>query len=49
VRCTELHAPPHRGGDVGAALHRDRLYSNLTETLIRRSSMMLAHGERAPA
>ena len=50
VRCTELHAPPHRGGDIGAAHHRDRLYSNLTETLIRRSSMMLAlwDGQSSP-
>lgn len=50
VRCTELLAPPHRGGDVGAAHHRDRLYSNLTETLIRRSSIMLAlwDGQSSP-
>lgn len=50
VRCTELHAPPHRGGDAGGGMHRDRLYSNLTETLIRRSSMMLAlwDGQSSP-
>ena len=50
VRCTELHPPLHRGGDVGRALHRDRLYANLTETLIRRSSMLLAlwDGQSSP-
>ena len=50
VRCTELHPPPHRGGDVGRAVHRDRLYANLTETLIRRSSMLLAlwDGQSSP-
>ncbi len=50
VRCTELRPPPHRGGDLGASQHRDRLYSNLTETLIRRSSLMLAlwDGQSSP-
>jgi len=50
VRCTELHPPPHRGGDPGRAPHRDRLYANLTETLIRRSSMLLAlwDGQSSP-
>ena len=50
VRCTELHPPPHRGADVGRSPHRDRLYANLTETLIRRSSMLLAlwDGQSSP-
>lgn len=44
VRCTELRPPPHpgRGMHGGDAAHRDAMYSNLTETLIRRSSMLLA-------
>ena len=44
VRCTELRPPPHpgRGSHAGDAAHRDAMYSNLTETLIRRSSMLLA-------
>ena len=50
VRCTELHPPLHRGADLSHAVHRDRLYANLTETLIRRSSMLLAlwDGQSSP-
>ena len=50
VRCTELQPPPHRGGDASHAQHRDRLYANLTETLIRRSSLLLAlwDGQSSP-
>ena len=50
VRCTELRPPPHRGADIGETVHRDRLYANLTETLIRRSSMLLAlwDGQSSP-
>jgi hypothetical protein len=44
VRCTELRPPPHPGRGVhgGDAAHRDAMYANLTETLIRRSSLLLA-------
>ena len=43
VRCTELRPPVHPGrGTHGDAVHRDSMYANLTETLIRRSSLLLA-------
>jgi len=44
VHCTELRPPPHPGRGVhgGDAAHRNAMYANLTETLIRRSSLLLA-------
>ena len=44
VRCTELRPPPHPGRGVhGAdAAHRNAMYANLTDTLIRRASLLLA-------
>ena len=44
VNCTELRPPPHPGKGVhgGDAAHRNAMYANLTETLIRRSSLLLA-------
>lgn len=44
VQCTELRPPPHpgRGMHGGDAAHRNAMYANLTETLIRRSSLLLA-------
>ncbi len=44
VNCTELRPPPHPGRGVhgGDAAHRNAMYVNLTETLIRRSSLLLA-------
>ena len=44
VRCTELRPPPHPGRGVhgGDAAHRNAMYANLTDTLIRRASLLLA-------
>jgi len=48
VRCVELSPPAEPGGTV-AGMARDALYSNLTETLIRRSCLLLAIWDGRPS
>ena len=47
VSCTELAPPPVAAGNIAAS--RDAMYANLTETLIRRSSLLLALWDGKPA
>ncbi len=49
VRCTELRPPRHVDTLTGAEARRDALYANLTETLIRRSSLLLALWDGSPS
>jgi len=48
VSCTEL-APPPPATASNAAASRDAMYANLTETLIRRSSLLLALWDGKPS
>jgi len=47
VSCTELAPPPAAAGNGAAG--RDAMYANLTETLIRRSSLLLALWDGKPS
>ncbi|MDE2252246.1 MAG: hypothetical protein KGL25_12675, partial [Gammaproteobacteria bacterium] len=47
VSCTELAPPPVAAGNDAA--RRDAMYANLTETLIRRSSLLLALWDGKPS
>ena len=49
VRCTELSPPRHVDTLADEGARRDALYTNLTETLIRRSSLLLALWDGSPA
>ena len=50
VRRAAVAGAMHDAAAVGTPLHRDALYANLTETLIRRSSLLLAlwDGQSSP-